>query len=254
MTSLDYSRVADIYDAYCLYEEDIPFWVTVAQQTQGRILELMTGTGRISLPLMKKGRQVVCVDCDANMLSVLRRKAQSHGSSAQVVCADVSDLPFSEPFDLILLPFQGFSELIREEQQRRALEAIAGCLSDRGTFVCTLHNPRVRRQAIDGSWHEVVRAAHPNGNGSLAVGIKADFDVVSRVVRGTQRIDEYDDAGRVARSRSLSLSFSLLEKEHFLKLVEEAALEVTSLQGDYNGSPFDRENSPVMIWWLKKIG
>jgi predicted RNA methylase len=252
MTSLDYSRVADIYDGYCLYDEDVPYWVSVTQKTRGRILELMAGTGRISLPLMEKGLRVVCADRNINMLSVLRRKAQSKGLSTQVVCADASDLPFSGGFDLVLLPFQGFSELIHEEEQRRALRAIVTSMTDRGTFLCTLHNPQTRLRTIDSSWHEVLKSTHPKGRGSLVVSIKADFDPASRVVSGVQRIDEYDEAGKAVDSRSLPLRFSLLEKERFCELAQAAGLEVISLLGDYNGAPYERGQSPVMVWYLRK--
>ena len=77
MTSLDYSLVADIYDGYCLYVGDIPFWISVAQESRGRILELMAGTGRVSLPLMERRRRIVCMDRDVTMLSILRQKARS---------------------------------------------------------------------------------------------------------------------------------------------------------------------------------
>lgn len=252
MTSLDYSRVADIYDGYCVYDGDIPFWVSLAKQTKGRILELMAGTGRVSLPLMEKGRAVVCVDRDAAMLSVLRQKAQSKDLSAQVICADASDIPFSGIFDLVLLPFQGFSELVHDKERWGALRAVVSCLTARGIFVCTLHNPHVRLRTIDGMWHEVVKSTHPKSRGSLEVSIKADFDPASRIVSGIQRIDEYDEAGKAVDSRSLPLSFSLLEKESFGELAEEAGLEVISLFGDYSAAPYDQEKSPVMVWFLRK--
>jgi hypothetical protein len=115
-----------------------------------------------------------------------------------------------------------------------------------------LHNPQIRLRTIDGSWHEVLKSTHPKGRGSLAVSIKADFDPATRVVSGTQRIDEYDEAGEAVDSRSLPLSFSLLEKERFCELAEAAGLEVISLFGDYNGAPYENGQSLVMVWFLRK--
>lgn len=45
MVSFDYSRVADLYDGFCVFDQDVPFFVGLAREAQGPVLELMAGTG-----------------------------------------------------------------------------------------------------------------------------------------------------------------------------------------------------------------
>ncbi|MGB5400132.1 MAG: class I SAM-dependent methyltransferase, partial [Thermoanaerobaculia bacterium] len=61
MPAFDYSLVADLYDSFCRFEDDIEFFRKCLQGSTGPVLELMAGTGRISLPLLEAGVELVCV-------------------------------------------------------------------------------------------------------------------------------------------------------------------------------------------------
>ena len=55
MKNIDFNFVADIYDAYVAVDFDIDFFNQYAKAAKGKRLELMCGTGRVSVPLLKKG-------------------------------------------------------------------------------------------------------------------------------------------------------------------------------------------------------
>lgn len=258
MVAFDYSRLADLYDAYCVYDQDLPFYVGLAQQARGPILELMAGTGRISLPLLERGFPVTCLDSAPSMLAVLRRKLLERGLAARkihLVCADARQIPLRWVFDLILLGFQGFSELITEEEQRQTLAAAARRLAPGGRFVCTLHNPRARLRTLDGAWHQVGRFPAPDsgapgtglGGGSLVVRVRGRFDPASRLVTGTQQVEVRDREGSLRIRRSVPLRFSLLEAGPFIELAHAAGLEVLELLGDDRGAPYDPAQSPAIV-------
>ena len=93
MKSIDFDPVARYYDLYVQTELDVPFWVEEARRHAGRRLELMCGTGRISLALLRAGFALTCVDYSAGLLAVLREKlARERGLVAEVVEADVRHL------------------------------------------------------------------------------------------------------------------------------------------------------------------
>ncbi len=65
----------------------------------GKILDVGTGTGRISVPLLRLGADVTGVDLSLNMMGKLREKYPA----AHVAQADASRLPFaSHQFDAVL--------------------------------------------------------------------------------------------------------------------------------------------------------
>ena len=65
---IDYDRVADVYDLYVTSELDISFYVEEATKARGKVLELMCGTGRVSVPLLEAGVDLTCVDVSTGML------------------------------------------------------------------------------------------------------------------------------------------------------------------------------------------
>ena len=52
--AIDYTRIADIYDEFVRESFDIPFFLEECLKANGDVLELMSGTGRVSIPLLEK--------------------------------------------------------------------------------------------------------------------------------------------------------------------------------------------------------
>ncbi len=84
-----FSRIADLYDTYVQVDFDIPFFLQETRKCSGEVLELMSGTGRVSLPLVEAGVRLTCVDKSAEMLTILRHKLAARNLSANIVQADV---------------------------------------------------------------------------------------------------------------------------------------------------------------------
>jgi ubiquinone/menaquinone biosynthesis C-methylase UbiE len=81
---IDYDRVADIYDLYVASDLDIGFYVEEATKVQGKVLELMCGTGRVSLPLLEAGVDLTCVDASEGMLARLEERLHALELDARV--------------------------------------------------------------------------------------------------------------------------------------------------------------------------
>lgn len=248
--SIDYAPIADLYDALVGFEDDIPFFLEEADRSSGPVLELMCGTGRISMPLLEAGIPVTCVDYSTEMLAVLRKKIKARGLPGRVVHADIRELDLGERFELAILPFHSFAELITEADQLTALGSIHGALTDGGRFICTLHNPALRLRGIDGEWHTLGSIQHPSSAGKVVFRTKLDFDPDTRLASGVQTIDEYDGDGGLIGQRSMDMRFALPERQAFEALATSSGFRIASLCGDYDRSEYRGEESPYMIWTL----
>jgi len=63
------------YDLYVTQDVDVEVFVAEARKAQEKVLELMCGTGRVSLPLVEEaGVELTCVDASAAMLARLEEK------------------------------------------------------------------------------------------------------------------------------------------------------------------------------------
>lgn len=245
---IDYDRVAEIYDFYVTADYDIAFFLQEAANVEGEVLELTAGTGRLSLPLVEAGVPLTCVDSSQGMLDVLSRKLRERGLKAEVRCADVCRLEFHTSFSLALLPFQSFMEIIGEQRQRQALSAVHACLVPGGRFICTLHNPAVRRIHADGSLRIV--GQFPTQEGTLVV---SGFEQGGHpLVKRLQFFEFFGGDGQLRSKQLLAMEFTFIERNHFEAMARAAGFHVVELYGDYDRTPFDAGQSPVMIWVLQK--
>jgi SAM-dependent methyltransferase len=78
-------------------EEQVADRVEQAVGGDGRLLEVGVGTGRVALPLHRRGRAIVGVDLSPPMLERYRAKAAAEGLPPPAVLrADVTRLPFGD--------------------------------------------------------------------------------------------------------------------------------------------------------------
>nr|WP_321461142.1 class I SAM-dependent methyltransferase [uncultured Cohaesibacter sp.] len=247
MDHIDYDRIAEFYDLYASTDYDHAFFLERIKPGS-KLLELTSGTGRLSLPLARVGARLTCVDISQAMLARLAEKLAAESLSAEILCADIGQLHFDAEFDMAILPFQSFMELTGREKQLNALYAIHKALRPGGIFYCTMHNPAIRKKSVDG----IVRAVgtFQTEDGYLVV---SGFETAGNpVVRRSQFLDFYDAGGHWLRRQLLPMEFELIGQESFEAMATLAGFQVSGLFGDYRATPFEPTSSPVMIWQLTR--
>jgi SAM-dependent methyltransferase len=249
---IDYDRVVDVYDLYVTQDFDVKFFVAEAKKARGKVLELMCGTGRVSLPLIEKaGADLTCVDASEGMLARLEQKLRERRLKARVVQQDVRrlDLPEKE-FDLAIVAFHSFSELVSPQDQDRALRAIRRCLKGGGRLICSLQNPRVRAASADGTLR--LNGVFPTEDGLFVVSGFETLDERTGVVERIQLYEFFDASGDLRAKRALPMRFDLIGRTRFAELAHAADFEVVALYGDYDRGDYREESSSYAIWVLKR--
>jgi SAM-dependent methyltransferase len=249
---MDYERIAHFYDSYVRSDSDITFFLEETKKASGKILELMSGTGRVSIPLLEAGVDLTCIDSSPTMLNIFRKKLQDKGISATVIEMDVCELSLEDKFKLVFIPFHSFAEIISLSQQRRTMRRIYEHLSDGGRFICTLHNPSVRLKNVDGSKKLLGRFPIEEENGVLFLWSLENFSGEDKIVSGYQFYEIYDENGRLLSKSFLDIKFYVHDRESFESLSVDSGFQVESLYGSYSWEGFNEDTSPVMIWILLK--
>jgi SAM-dependent methyltransferase len=243
--------VARRYDTYVSTALDVPFFLNEAKEASGGVLELMSGTGRVSIPLIEAGVRLTCVDNSPEMLNVLRSKLRKRGLSASVCQMDVRHLDLEKQFELVLIPFCSFSELVSQSDQLKTLASIHDHLTRDGRFICTLHNPVVRLKRVDGLLR-LRRKCELEDDGKLLVWGQQTLDQAGCIARGVQFFEEYDASGIMRRRTLLEVQYCLLNGDEFSKLARSVGFKVANLYGDYSYSNYQKDVSPSMVWVLEK--
>jgi SAM-dependent methyltransferase len=141
----DLYRRPDEYDLeHVGDEEDVVFYVGLARSLKPKsVLELASGTGRITVPLAEEGARsgfsVVGLDSEANMLKQARDKAAHLSAAARkrlkLVYGDMRKWQGREPFDLIVVPCASISHLLGLQDQLDVWRQAFQNLAPGGRFV-----------------------------------------------------------------------------------------------------------------------
>lgn len=249
----DYNGIADLYDIYVPVTSDIDFFVSEVKKSAGEVLELMSGTGRVSIPLIASGVKLTCVDISSELNRILEIKLQESGLSADVIQMDVCSLELDKQFAMAIIPFSSFAHITDPDDQQKALQRIWQHLLPGGIFIFTLGNPEVRKGSIDGQLRLFRKYELSAAKGSLLLWIREVFNPEDPcIVEAMQFYEEYDSSGCLTKKRLLELRFRLTEKDDIEKLLDEIGFKVKAVYGNYDYSEFTDE-SPMIIWKLEKV-
>ena len=124
------------YDEWSAHmTDDIGFYVGLAQEAGGPLVELAIGDGRVAIPVARAtGRTVIGIDTSPTMLERARARAVAAGVSLDLREGDMRDLALDERAALIYCPFRALLHLPTWADRRRTFERVAGSLLPGGRF------------------------------------------------------------------------------------------------------------------------
>ncbi|WP_308799988.1 class I SAM-dependent DNA methyltransferase [Agromyces silvae] len=109
----------------------------------GSALEFAIGTGRVAVPLARRGVHVEGIELSAAMADVLRER--EGGETINVVIGDMATTTVPGAFDLVYLVFNTIGNLTSQDQQTACFVNAARHLKRGGRFVIEVGVPALRR-------------------------------------------------------------------------------------------------------------
>jgi len=153
-----YDAIARVYDPWSVsVTEDVRFYVDLALEAGGPVVELGVGTGRIAVPTAAAGVRVIGVDSSAGMLEVCREQAELAGVAhlLDLRLGDLRDPPVGESVRLVTSPFRSFLHLADDEERLAALRAARNLLVPGGLLAFDVFEPsREDIEATHARWLE----------------------------------------------------------------------------------------------------
>lgn len=147
-----YNVIAKYYDgAYAAKQDlvDLPFYVELAEQHGGPVLEIACGTGRVTLPIARKGIEIWGVDNSAPMLQALNQNLASEPLEVRqrvsVREGDMRSFRLDRKFPLVMIPFRPMQHMFTVEDQVAALKTAAAHLADNGILVFDVFYPKFKK-------------------------------------------------------------------------------------------------------------
>jgi len=207
--------------------EDVAFYVELAREADGPVVELAVGTGRVAIPVARAiGRTVVGIDSSPAMLEQAR---DAGGDLLDLRLGDMRDLDLEEPAALVYCPFRALLHVPTWADRRRVFERVAAGLLPGGRF----------------AWNVF---AFDHAIAARLDGLRQEEPIphTLRYSIGDSRVDIVLDSGETS-----SLWWGT--RNEWLGLVDVAGLEVEALYGWFDRRPFDDE-SRELVFVARKPG
>lgn len=239
---------ADFYDAYYDDEhvlDDEAFYVELARDADGPVLEVGCGTGRIYLELLCAGVDAHGIDVSGGMLAVLRDRAREHGLTPQVWQADMRSFVSETEYELIVIPFRSFLHNVSLADQKAALRHCHEALAPDGTLALNFFTPDFD-VICDHYGEPEVRTVEREDIEYELRHLSEIEDPVEQVVRGTQTITQGDEVIREASYR-----ISLISKREFELLLEATGWTDWEVYGGFEYEPLE-DDPQEMVWIVDK--
>ena len=224
-----YEGFAPVYDAWAAdMTEDVDFYVELAGQADGPVVELAVGTGRIAVPVAERtGKRVIGIDSSPAMLARATENAAAARVELELHEADMRDLDYEAATDLVVCPYRALLHLPTWDDRRRVFERVARTLRPGGRFAWNAfvfdHRYAVE---FDGRWQN-----EPQRH-------------FTRYAPGDNRVD-------ITLEDGPTLSLWWVARSEWEGLLDVSGLETEALYGWFDRRPFD-DQSREFVWVARK--
>ena len=233
-----------LYDACTAHKiDDIPFYEHWAKQTNGPILELACGTGRIAKHLIESGFNYTGLD----LSSVFIDHCRSNFPNGKFTTGDMCDFNLGQKFDLIFIPFNSFLHLYKEDEMTQCLKSIQNHLSDNGKFLLDIFvpNPEFLYRDPDKKYEEMT-IIHPNG-GECTVWQKNQYKEETEI----NHIHWFFNRGNSEPMDEYDFDMRMIYPDTMDRVLSDSDFTIEEKWGDYDGEPFN-ETSLLQLYICSK--
>jgi SAM-dependent methyltransferase len=258
-STIDSYLIASKYydDAYAAMRlVDAPFYVDLAKETGGPVLEIGCGTGRVLLDTARAGIEIHGLDQSAPMLAVLREKIAREEPAVRkritLHAGDMRDFRLDRRFALVTIPFRPMQHMFTISDQLRALTSAAAHVAEGGVLAFDVFYPnkdlsqvRIGEERLEVEWSP---ASDPE-------------TVIRRYVR-TESVDKIAQNyaltfffrtyrnGQMTAEETDMLKMSYYTYPHLSALFLLAALEPVEEYGSFAKTPLDN-TAQEMVFLLR---
>lgn len=236
------------YDkTYKARRHDVDFYVRLARESRGPVLEYGAGNGRVTLPIARAGIAVHGVDLSRAMLDDLAQKREREPPQVRERVAfthgDMRKVALEQRFPLVVAPFNAFLHLYERSDVEQFLERVRAHLAPEGRLVFDFSLPQPRDLARDPDRaFGAPRLRHPSTGELVRYAERFEYDPIRQLLLIETRFTP--EGGE-------PWSVPLTHRQFFPREVEALlhynGFEDIALLGDFGDAPADAYTDSVVV-------
>ena len=233
---------------------DVEFYVRRAGESDGPMVELGVGTGRIAIPTALTGKQVLGVDVSAAMLAEGRKRAADAGVADRMTFleADMRVHVADPPVTLVTIPYRSFLHMLTVEDQLACLESVRRSLVPGGRFILNLFVPDPSL-VVAQDRRRNLHSEYTDARGlRCELWVSPEYEVTTQRIAIRASVEAYEGE-RLVETTETALTVRMVYRYEMEHLLARSGFEVEALYGDFDERLLT-EDCREMIWVARRAG
>jgi SAM-dependent methyltransferase len=228
-----YGLVVDVYELF--HPEgniaDAAFYTELINERSGRVLELMCGSGRVLLPLLRQGVIIDGTDSSCEMLARCKSNALTEGLNPELYEQYVHELDLPHHYSTIVLAYSSFALLADRSEAIESLRRVHAHLDDGGQFLLDMAIPWVQAGFISGAWQLSRQGVLPDGR-QVEVSRAATVEYLNQIETIHVRYNVYEH-GRLVDTLLTPMKMRFYGMHELILLLEKAGFSNIQTFGNF---------------------
>ncbi len=220
------------------YESELEFWITEANKSEGDVLELCCGTGRVAIPIAESGKNVTGIDISDSMLEQGKKKASEKNLKIEWIKSDIREFDLGKKFGMIYIPFNSILHLHKTSDIEQLFSNVKRHLTKDGRFYISIFNPNLQVLSRDPNtrfFH--AKFVNPETGKSITIEESPNYDNKTQINNITLYF-EFEDG----YEKTESLSIRILYPQEIDMLLHYNGFKIESKFGDYKRNQFESDS------------
>lgn len=232
-----YANPKEYDESYKSYTADLEFIEDHLEGRKQTIIELACGTGRLAIPLARKGHFVYGVDIHAGMLKYAQEKADDEGLNIHLSVQDCTQLNLPIKSNFIYMTGNSFQHFLTNESQDALFMSVKKHLNANSELIFDTRNPILYELSNVDITEETIEQ-----NGEITKVIhKEVYDSLTQILECTSIYistkNEYKDSIKLRYTYPLELK----------RLLQQHDFELINLYGSWKKETFDANSISMVV-------
>lgn len=234
------------------FDMDREFFVQLAREAKGPVLEVACGTGRLLIPCLEAGADVDGIDLHPAMLQTLRRKAKALGLEPRVTEADMRDFTQPRRYELVTIPFNAFLHNLTIEDQLSTLTCCREHLEPGGRLVLHISFFGAATIATSGAGPVLeMETVHPVSGHTLRLYDGRTMNPVEQLQHSINEIHEIDAKGNTLAVHRTETWVRWIHKPELELLLRQSGFLRYEILGGFDGRKLESEEDQMVVFAWK---
>lgn len=206
-------------------EKEVAFYEQFINENSGKVLEAMSGSGRLQIPLLQKGYDVEGIDNSRIMLDRCHQRAEKFNISPITYEQSLEDMNLPKKYSTVTIAVGSFQLITNRDIALKCLKNLNKHMVKNGNILIDFFIPETTSRL------PFIREAIINDNTKIVLTTKYKFDTKVKKAVGFCNYQLIENNNVVEKEDEL-IEVCWYSKEEMVSLIEEAGFEFVNIYNE----------------------